>query len=236
MSSTMPQQISCADLTSGARPAGDTQVLGGGVIRGVDFSHWRPHWLSFRHAEKVVDGLLPRPFKRARVGREIPQFIDCTFDRFRCGKFDPGLTRFEGCTFTDVDVRMLMGVCSAHFENCTFSGRWVGNFDARPLPDDPAQQVAISGNSFENCEGFFFQGGVRRGANTLDPALHLSIWRGMPAWPEVKTLARRDAHLQVLMSSIEGRGPLDLAQNWAVVGRRKLGEELWQTLVEISGT
>lgn len=224
----MSSQITYKDLRSGVRPSGDVSVVGDGFVVGADLRNWRSRWLAFGDAVGMLDDWLPRPLRRSRVGRGVPEFIDCDFSGLRCRRFHPGIVRFTRCIFRDVNVKLNMGVSSAHFRECTFSGKWEGNFDARPLSRDPARRVTISGNDFRGCRGFSLQGGVGRSDNLFDPALHLVLWRGTPAWDQVKEVALQDAYLGMLTSSMEGHGPLDLAQDWVIVQRDDLGEGVWR--------
>ena len=227
--------ISYADLQAGARPRGEVTVDGGGVVRGADLSNWGVSWLFFGDATSAWHEVLPRRLKRGRVGREVPLFVDCDLSGLSCPAFDPGIARFVRCRFEDVDVTLNLGTAHAHFEDCVFSGRWEGNFDARPgTTRDPAKRVVVRGNDFTGCREFALQGGVDRLANTFDPSLHLILWRGHPNWHRIREIAEEDGYLRVIVSSIERQGPLDLGQDWRVLHRESVEEDLWMRLRHLS--
>ncbi|MGY1750232.1 hypothetical protein [Modestobacter sp. SYSU DS0511] len=223
-------RVDHADLRAGATPHGAIRVEGGGVVRGADLSSWTTSWLRFDDATPARNAALPRPLKRGRVGEEIPQFVDCDFTGLTCPAFDPGMTRFLRCRFEDVDVTLTLGTASAHFEDCTFSGRWEGCFDARPDTRDPARHAVVRGNDFTGCRGFGLQGGVDRTANTFDPSGHLVLWRGDPNWARIRVIAEADPLVRNVVTSIEGDGPFDLAQDWAVLDGEFVEDGLWARL------
>jgi hypothetical protein len=226
--------LTYANLQTGATPAGEVRVDGGGVVWAADLSNWTVSWLLFSEAMSALDEVLPRPLKRGRVGREIAQFIDCDFSGLTCAAFDPGITRFVRCRFQDVDVELNLGTTSAHFQDCVFSGRWEGNFDARRDVRDPARQAVIRGNDFTGCRDMSLQGGVDRTANTFDSLLHLVLWRGDPNWSQIREIAEADAFLHNMVTSIEGHGPFDLAQDWAVLHRDLVPDDLWTRLRQLA--
>lgn len=222
--------ITYADLQAGAKPGGEVRVEGGGVVRGADLSNWKVSWLLFAEATSLLSDLLPRPLKPGRVGREIPLLVECDFGGLACPAFDPGIARFVRCRFEDVNVELNLGSVHAHFEDCTFSGRWDGNLDARPDLRDPAKRVIVRGNDFTGCRGFGLQGGVDRTANTFDPSIHLVLWRGDPNWGRIRQIAEEDVLLRNVVSSIEGRGPFDLGQDWEVLNRELFADDMWTRL------
>jgi hypothetical protein len=219
-----------ADLQKGARPSGEIRVEGGGVVRGVDLSNWNAARLLFAEAPSLLREVLPRPLKPGRVGRDIPLFIECDFSGLTCPAFDPGIARFLRCRFENVSLKLNLGAVRAHFEDCVFSGRWEGNFDARPDLRDPAKRVLVRGNDFTGCREMGLQGGIDRTANRLDPSLHLILWRGDPNWKRIRELAEEDTYLRSVASSVEGRGPLDLGQDWTLLHRELITDELWARL------
>ncbi len=178
----------------------------------------------------LLSDILPRPLKPARPERHIPVFVDCEFSGLTCRRFNPGIARFVRCRFADVDVKLNVGTTNAHFRDCVFSGRWEGNFDARPAGHDPARRVVIEGNSFVGCTEFSIQGGVDRRANEFDTDLHLVIERDGPGWDRVRALAATDRHLSQMVSSIQGRGPFHLGQDWAVLHQGDWSDHFWAEL------
>ena len=228
--------IRYADLQAGARPRGEVTVDGGGVVSGADLSNWRVSGLFLLDATSGWNEVIPRPAKRGRVGRELPLFVDCDLSGLTCPAFDPGIARFVRCRFENVDIELNAGTAHAHFEDCVFSGRWEGNFDARPDTRDPAKRVVIRGNDFTGCREIRLQGGVDRLANTFDPALHLVLWRGDPNWHRIRDIAEEDDLLRAVVSSIEGQGPLDLGQDWELLNRDSVADDLWLRLRQLSGT
>lgn len=226
----MPTAITYVDLQSGVRPAGEVEVIGGGIVRDADLSNWRTSWLSFGDATGQLNEMLPRPLKRGSVGREIPLLVDCDLTGLQCRSFDPGITRFLRCKFDAAAVKANVGIIHAHFEDCTFSGRWEVNFDARPATRDPAKQVVVQGNDFTGCTEFSMQGGIPRVKNTLDPSLHVVVWRGSGRWAEIRGIAQEDPYLRNMVTSIEGRGPFGLAQDWGIIERGWVADDLWLRL------
>lgn len=227
-------EVSCADLQAGVTPGGVVRVEGGGVVRGADLTGWTVSWLLLDDRTTLLDEVLPRPLKRGRAGRQIPLFVDCDFGGLTCRAFDPGIARFVRCRFEDVDVGLTLGTASAHFEDCVFSGRWEGNLDARPDVRDPARRVVVRGNDFTGCRGIGLQGGVDRTANTFDRSLHLVLWRGDPGWPRIREIAGADPFLTNVVTSIEGNGPFGLGQDWAVLDRDLVEDDLWTRLRHVS--
>ncbi|MQA35219.1 hypothetical protein [Modestobacter roseus] len=227
-------RLTYAELQAGVRPDDDVTIEGGGVVRGADLSGWTVSWLRFADSTSALDRVLPRQLKRGRPGHEIPQFIDCDFSGLACPALDPGIARFVQCRFEDVDVRLTLGTTSAHFENCVFSGRWEGTFDARRDARDPARLAVIRGNDFTGCREMGLQGGVDRTANTFDPSLHLPLWRGDPKWARIREVAAEDTYLHNVVTSIEGQGPFDLAQDWAVLHRDLVDDDLWARLQQVT--
>lgn len=236
MDSDEPTPMTYAELQLGRKPRGEVTVEGGGVIRGADLSNWQVSWLLFAEAPSLLRDVLPRPLKPGRVGRDIPLFVECDFSGLTCPAFDPGIARFIQCRFENVDVKLNLGTAHAHFEDCVFSGRWDGNFDARPDTRDPAERVAIRGNDFTGCREFSLQGGVDRTANTFDPSLHLVLWQGDPNWEHIREIAEQDGFLQSVVSSIEGHGPIGLGQDWGVLNREMVAEDVWTRLCRVVGT
>ncbi|MCZ2823562.1 MULTISPECIES: hypothetical protein [unclassified Modestobacter] len=205
-------------------------------MRGADLSNWAVSWLTIADATSALNEVLPRPLKRGQVGREIPLFVECDFSGLSCPAFDPGIARFVRCRFEDVDVKLDLGTVHAHFEDCVFSGRWEGNFDARPLTSDPAKRAVVRGNDFTGCRDIGLQGGVDRTANTFDPSMHLVLWRGDPNWSRVREIAEEDVHLRNVIGSIEGHGPFDRGQDWDVLNRGLVADELWLRLRRAIGS
>lgn len=228
-----PARIPCADLQSRTRPFGAVDVEGGSVVRGADLSGWRVSWLRFVERAGLLRDVLPRPLKPGRVGRDIALFVECDFSGMACPAFDPGIARFVRCSFEDVDVTLNLGTAHAPFEDCVFSGRWVGNFDARPDGRDPARRVVVRGNDFTGCREFGLQGGVDRSANSFDPSRHLVLWRGEPGWEQVREIAETDGLLRVVVSSIEGRGPIGLGQDWWLLDRELVADDVWARLRQV---
>lgn len=224
------QEITYDDLRSGALPEGAVQVTGAGVLRSLDLRGWVAREVVFSDDTGLLSEVLPRPLKPGRVGGVIPLFVDCDFSGFQCPSFDPGIARFQRCRFKEVQVKTTLGVTHAHFEECVFSGTWEGNFDARPATRDPANRVLIAGNDFTGCRGFSIQGGVGRSDNMFDPSLHLVIQRGGSRWPLIKEMAKEDPYLGSLVTSLEGRGPFDLAQHWTVVNQGEWSDAFWLKL------
>lgn len=229
----MTTEITYLDLQSGAKPAGEVEVIGGGTVRAADLSNWRTAWLRFGDATSQLNEMLPRPLKRGSVGREIPLFVDCDLTGLQCWSFDPGITRFLRCRFDAVTVKANIGVVHAHFEECTFSGRWEASFDARPATRDPSKQVIVRGNDFAGCTEFSMQGGIPRGQNTLDPSVHVVVWRGGARWADIRDIAQEDAYLRNMVTSVEGRGPFYLAQDWAIIERGWVADDLWLRLRDV---
>ncbi|GAB4082111.1 hypothetical protein GCU67_19545 [Modestobacter muralis] len=229
-------EITYDELRAGARPSGDVDVRGGGVVQGVDLSGWTTPWLRFADATGLLDEVLPRPLKPSRVGKQIPVFVDCDFSGLTCARFDPGIARFVRCSFEDTQVAANLGKFSAHFEDCRFSGTWEANFDTEPARRDPARRVSIRGNDFTGCSGFAVQGGVPRQANTFDPDLHVVLWRGGPGWDLAVRLARQDVSLGNHVTSMQGLGPFYLRQDWVVLDQESVDGESWRQLHEASGT
>jgi hypothetical protein len=227
-------QMTYAELQAGATPGGEVRVEGGGVVRGADLSNWKVSWLLFVDATTALNEVLPRPLKRGRAGHEIPQFVDCDFSGLTCPAFDPGIARFVRCRFENVDVKLNLGTASAHFEDCVFSGRWAGNFDARPDVRDPARQAVIRGNDFTGCREIGLQGGVDRTANTFESSRHLVLWRGNPNWARIREIAEADTFLRNVVTSIEGHGPFGFGQDWAVLNCELVEDDLWARLRRVS--
>jgi hypothetical protein len=227
-------QVTYAELQAGAMPGGEVDVGGGGVVRGADLSNWTVSWLRFSDRTSALNQVLPRPLKRGWAGRQIPQFVDCDFSGLVCPAFDPGIVRFVRCRFERVEVTLNLGTAHAHFEDCVFSGRWEGNFDARAGDRDPARKAVIGGNDFTGCRGMGLQGGVDRTANTFDSSLHLILWRDHPNWERIREIAAADTYLRDITTSIEGRGPLYLGQDWDLLHRGLVEEDLWTRLREAS--
>ena len=223
-------EITYEDVRPGALPGGVVHLQGGGVFRSLDLTGWMAKGVFFSDGTGLLSEVLPRPLKPGRVGVAIPMFVDCDFSGFRCPSFDPGIARFRRCRFEDVEVKATLGLTHAHFEDCVFSGTCEGNFDARPAPRDPASSVRIVGNDFTGCRGFSMQGGVGRSDNTFDPSLHLVIEKGGPGWPVIREMAEADVYLKNLVTSLEGGGPFDLGQDWAVVDQGDWPDDLWQRL------
>ena len=236
MDADEPTRMAYSELQSGAKPRGEVSVEGGGLVRGADLSNWQASWLVFAEAASLLREVLPRPLKPGRVGHDIPLFVECDFSGLTCPAFDPGIARFVRCRFENVNVKLNLGTAHAHFEDCIFSGRWEGNFDARPDSRDPARRVVIRGNDFTGCREFRLQGGVDRRANTFDPSLHLVLWRGDPKWEYIRGIAEQDSYLGNVVSSIEGRGPLDLGQDWEVLDRDLVTDDVWTRLRQVVGT
>ena len=229
-------RVTYADLQLGTKPRGEVSVEGGGVIRGADLSNWKVSWLVFAEAASLLREVLPRPLKPGRVGRDIPLFVECDLSGLTCPAFDPGIARFVRCRFENVNVKINLGTTHAHFEDCDFSGRWEGNFDARPDARDTAKRVVIRGNDFAGCRGFSLQGGVDRAANTFDPSVQLVLWRGDPNWERIRGIAEQDGFLRNVVSSIEGHGPFDLEQDWEVLNREMVADDVWTRLRQVAGT
>ncbi|MFP5369992.1 MAG: hypothetical protein ACLGI3_04500 [Actinomycetes bacterium] len=236
MAAEFGRSLGYEQLRSGIRPSGRLLLEGAAVVRSLDLSGWRVRELVMSDATGLADEMLPRPVKPARVGRRIPAFVDCDFSGLRCRRFDPGIVRFVRCRFADVDVEASLGATRAHFRDCVFSGRWEGNFDARPAGRDPARRVAVEGNSFVGCTGFGIQGGIDRWANAFDPELHVVLQRNGPGWDEVRRLAATDRHLGHVVTSLEGRGPFDIGQDWTVLSRLDEPEDLWSQLRRATGS
>jgi hypothetical protein len=230
MAEAWPAGVTHAELLSGSRPRGEVVVEGGGVVRGADLRNWKVAWLRFDEEPSLLREVLPRPLKPGRVGRDIPLFVDCDFSGLTCPAFDPGITRFVRCRFEDVDVRLDLGTAHAHFTDCKFSGRWDGNFDARPDSRDPARRVVVRGNDFTGCRELAVQGGVDRTANTFDATIHLVLWRGHVNWSRIRAIAEDDIYLRDVVRSIEGRGPFGLEQDWYVLNRDLVADDLWTRL------
>jgi hypothetical protein len=231
-----PTRMTYADLQLGTKPRGEVSVEGGGVIRGADLSNWQVSWLVFAEAASLLREVLPRPLKPGRVGRDIPLFVECDFSGLTCFAFDPGIARFVRCRFENVNVKLNLGTAHAHFEDCNFSGRWEGNFDARPDARDPAKHVVIRGNDFTGCREFSLQGGVDRTANTFDPSVQLVLWRGDPNWEHIRGIAEQDGFLRNVVSSIEGHGPFNLEQDWQVLNREMVAGDVWTRLRQVVKT
>lgn len=236
MDADEPTRMTYAELQLGRKPRGEVTVEGGGVIHGADLSNWQVSWLLFVEAPSLLREVLPRPLKPGRVGRDIPLFVECDFSGLTCPAFDPGIARFVRCRFENVNVKLNLGTAHAHFEDCNFSGRWEGNFDARPGTRDPAKRVVIRGNDFTGCREFSLQGGVDRTANIFDPSLHLVLWQGDPNWEHIRGIAEQDGFLRNVVSSIEGHGPIGLGQDWEVLNREMVAEDVWTRLCQVVGT
>jgi hypothetical protein len=225
--------ITYADLQAGARPGGEVRVEGGGLVRGADLSNWKVSWLFFAEATTLLSSLLPRPLKPGRVGRGIPLFVECDFSGLTCPAFDPVIARFVRCRFESVNIELNVGTAHAHFEDCTFSGQWDGNSDARPHSLDPAERVTVRGNDFTGCRGIGLQGGVDRTANSFDLSLHLVLWRGDPNWGQIREIADEDGHLRNVVSSFEGHGLFGFGQDWVVLNREHVAGDLWTRLRQL---
>ncbi len=217
------------DLDAGVLPQGDVRIEGSGVVRSRSLTGWKTDALFFSDRLSLLNDVLPRPVRFGRPGREIPLFVDCDFSGMRCLSFNPGVARFVRCRFEDVLVGT-PGSINAHFQECFFSGEWDGFFDARPLTRDPAPHVAVVRNDFRGCTGMGFQGGVGMSDNVFDAERHALIQRGGRGWQAVVRLAASDAYLTNLVTSLEGRGPFALGQDWALVEQRGWSAEFWRDL------
>jgi hypothetical protein len=206
------------------------EIDGAGVVRGADLSGLRFSEINITHRGPVLNEVLPRRLKIGREGASLPVFENCNFGGMRTTAFDPGIARFRNCRFKDVKVKSVMG--HAHFIDCVFSGEWEGIFTANPDPTDPVTRVQITGNDFTQASGMSFQGGVSWKNNLFDlGGRHVIVRVHGPGWNRLVQKAESDPDLAELVSSLLGRGPDYIGQDWSLEEKAYWTEDRWEFLL-----
>lgn len=99
-------------------------------------------------------------------GRKISEYVDCSFDGSRISRIAGGYTRFERCSFRDVDLRKWF-CFDVEMIDCTFSGK-MNECVFNCTPRDENQQLIrgkqneFHGNDFSamKLEGVSFRTGI----------------------------------------------------------------------------
>ena len=201
---------------------------GGATLRGLDLSNMRWSHMRLHDGAPAINDVIPRPL-RSRRGLLV--FEDCVLDGLRVRHFEPWRARFVRCSFRDVKIGYVMA--GGHFIDCIFSGEWNGNFHREAPTGDVDRVAQITGNDFTGVTGIAFYGGVPWQSNRFDiGGRHVLIRRHGPGWEAVKAAARHDRQLAIIVSSLEGHGPMGYAQDWQLEDRAFCLPETWQILLE----
>lgn len=204
-------------------------VRGSGAVVDQRFADWDLDSLFLEDPRTPLE-VLPWPLSWPFRARQ--SFHGCTFSGIRIHEFQPGSARFVDCRFEGVALRSSLPV-QCHFVRCTFDGDWDGNVWRETLASDSRRSTEVVDNDWRRLTGIGFLGGVPVDGNRfdLDGDQRILLVDG-PGWDRVKAVADRDPYLTILVSSLEGRGPMWMGQDWTLVDRRVHGERIWQLVVE----
>lgn len=227
----MTTTIDLSEFACEAPLTGDVIVVGGGVVKGVSFAGAK--WRSLQIGDTLpLSTLALHALRLLRTKRHIAVFEDCDFSGVRTTGFDPGISRFIRCKFSDVRIKPQFVLTHAHFIDCTFSGEWEGNFSAESTVDDPARKVSIIGNDFRGCSGMDFHDGVPLEENQFDiGGRHVVVRRDGPGWGAVVERSRSDQELRIEVGSLISEQHSKNQQNWVLFHRSITSPDLWQFLV-----
>jgi hypothetical protein len=158
-------------------------------------------------------------------GTDRSTYIGCSFDRSKIRWFDPGLARFERCSFRDVVVNELFSQ-TAEFVGCFFSGRikkglfWGSNPEREPQHSS-GRANEFRGNDFRDAilEDVGFRGGIDLSKQVLpQSANHVLIWEGedalratraiVTAWKDLDARRRAMPILAALDIELKGQEQL----------------------------
>lgn len=229
--------VSFGALAGVPKRGGSLLVAGDpGPVIGLDLSGLRYDRITIECGPSIVDALAPR-FLRARLGSRVPAFEECRFDGLLCRWLDLGYARFRSCSFEDVSVRVASPT-GAHFEDCSFSGRWEGNFSGVAQPGDPSRRPSFHGNDLRRLVGADYQRGIDLARNhilRLD-GTQLVVWRHAAWLPQAVSVSRGDRYTYNRLTSLRGDGPLFIGQEWMVLEERETDPEVWIALSQLANS
>lgn len=180
-------------------------------------------------------------------GREPTRYLECNFDKSHFKKVNPGLARFERCSFLDIDLNGFVGH-AAEFVDCVFSGKIRrSTFHGRVFAYEDATTRVVNefrGNDFSAVE--FHDVGFVRGIDLSRQRLPIGDnYVYLPnAAPALATL--RQKYLQAPASPLreavfkilpfaeqeihDGQTQLFLCKDSEVLLDRAIVDEIWDEL------
>jgi hypothetical protein len=126
-------------------------------------------------------------------------YRDCHFDRIKFADFAPSGSRFEGCSFADVQIHDAR-VEEAEFIDCTFSGR-ITNTVFSGTPDEYLAKVMKLTRSRNEFRGNDFTGCRLRGVD-FRHGIDIAAQR-WPEGPDYVLLDRLHERLRVFHAAVE---------------------------------
>jgi len=208
----------------------DLALYGTGVHLGQRLEGWRGRSLRLTEPKTPLETL---PWPLSRPFRSQQTFKDCTFADISIEEFDPGAARFEECNFVDVEFHSSLPV-RCHLIRCRFVGTWNANIWADTHPFDTLRRTQIQDNDFSALSGIGFLGGVPIDGNVFDERGSQRLLQvNSPTWAAVRSRAAEDTYLAMVVSSLEGRGPLWFGQDWCILNRSDVSGSTWRTLQAI---
>lgn len=223
------------DLVNVPRKGSALLVQGGrAAVHQTDLSDFDYDTITLVCVGSSADVFLPRVIRR-RLGSPPPTFTDCVFDGLSCRWLDLGHARFVRCSFDNVRVKAASPV-TAHFLDCNFSGIWEGNFSAEASSGDVVSRVTFLGNKLTNLYGADFEGGISLHENDIlrDDGTQLVVTTTSPWLPEAYAAAVGDSFTSNRLSSLIGRGPLYIGQDWLILHQDETDEAVWNRLKTLS--
>lgn len=201
-------------------PDESVQVVGRGRLGDTDCSGIVCQRLAFVAAGNAAT--------RSRCRRRPAQLIErCDFSGLTTPDLFIDGGYFRDCTFGGIDVRIGIGTNRADLVGCTFSGRLAGLLSA----GWGRSSYRIEGNDFSGLTGVGFLNGVEWRKNRFDiGGKHLILTASDACNAALEgPLA---AMCGSAASSVRGRGPLALQQDWILLHREDYSPRDWNWLRE----